>query len=46
MEHKFEDAMTVDKQSWGIRRDIKIEDIYPIDELIALIAEIGKCFMK
>ena len=41
MEHKFEDAMTVDKQSWGIRRNININDIYRIEELIGLIAEIG-----
>ena len=41
LEHKFEDAMTVDRESWGIRRDIKIDDVYPIDELIGLLAEIG-----
>ena len=40
MEHKFEDAMTVDKQSWGIRRNININDIYRMEELIGLIAEI------
>ena len=41
LEHKFEDAMTVDRESWGIRRDIKIDEVYPIDELIGLLAEIG-----
>ena len=41
LEHKFEDAMTIDRESWGIRRDIKIDDVYPIDELIGLVAEIG-----
>ena len=44
MEHKFEDAMTVDKESWGIRRNININDIYRIEELIGLIAEIGSYF--
>ena len=32
--HKWEDALTVDKVSWGIRRNINIEDIMSMDELI------------
>ena len=46
LEHKFEDAMTMDKESWGIRRNIKIDDIYSMDELIGLIASTGKRFGK
>ena len=41
LEHKFEDAFTVDKESWGIRRNIKMEDIYSMDELISLIVSVG-----
>ena len=38
--------MTVDRESWGIRRDIKIEEVYPIDELIGLLAEIGNLLTR
>ena len=41
LEHKFEDAFTVDKESWGIRRNIRMEDIYSMDELISLIVSVG-----
>ncbi|KAG5668370.1 hypothetical protein PVAND_016311 [Polypedilum vanderplanki] len=33
-EHKFENAMTIDKKSWGHRSDAKIEDFYTSEELI------------
>lgn len=36
--------MTIDKQSWGIRRNIQLRNIYPIDQLIGLIASTGKYF--
>lgn len=32
--HKFENAMTIDKKSWGHRSDAKIEDFLTSDELI------------
>ena len=41
LQHKFEDAFTVDKESWGIRRNIKMEDIYSMEELISLIVSVG-----
>lgn len=31
---KFENAMTIDKKSWGHRSDAKLEDFYNSDELI------------
>ncbi len=33
-EHKWENALTIDRQSWGYRRDISIADIMGMDELI------------
>ena len=32
--HKFENAMTLDKQSWGHREDAKLEDFLTSEELI------------
>ena len=43
LDHKFEDAFTVDKWSWGYRRYINIENVLSIEELIATIAEIVSC---
>jgi len=41
--HKWENAMTVDKISWGHRRNIKLEDILTIQELIKTLAETVSC---
>lgn len=32
--HKFENAMTIDKVSWGYRADARLEDFLTIEELI------------
>lgn len=32
--HKWENAMTIDKQSWGYRADARIEDFLTKEELI------------
>ena len=32
--HKFENAMTIDKYSWGFRRNARLEDYLTMDELI------------
>jgi len=34
---KWEDAMTMDKRSWGFRRNANIEDFYHIKDLIKLL---------
>ena len=33
--HKWENAMTIDEKSWGIRRNLDLEDILTPEELIA-----------
>ena len=37
--HKWENAMTVDKKSWGFRREANLEDFLTIHELISTLAE-------
>jgi alpha-L-fucosidase len=37
--HKWESAITVDKLSWGIRRNIKIEEVLSPEELISTVSE-------
>ncbi|CAB3985617.1 alpha-L-fucosidase-like isoform X1, partial [Paramuricea clavata] len=41
--HKWENAMTVDKKSWGFRREAKLEDFLTIHELISELAETVSC---
>lgn len=41
--HKWEDAMTVDKTSWGYRRNINIGDVLTPFELMSQIAEVISC---
>jgi len=43
LKHKFEDAFTVDRQSWGYRRNMNIEDIQSVEELVANLVEIVSC---
>ena len=35
--HKWENAMTLDKQSWGYRRDAAVKDYMTINELLAQV---------
>ena len=42
IDHKWENAMTIDKQSWGIRRNMDIADILTPEELIS---EVIKTFL-
>ena len=39
IEHKWESAMTIDKKSWGIRRNINIEDVLTPQELISQVSQ-------
>jgi len=41
--HKWENAMTIDKSSWGYRRNMKLEDIYTMEELISELAITVSC---
>ncbi|EDO47983.1 predicted protein, partial [Nematostella vectensis] len=41
--HKFEDATTVDKRSWGYRREMKLSDVQTIDELLELMVTVVSC---
>lgn len=41
--HKWENAMTIDSQSWGFRRNTVLSDILPIDTLIAQLVSTVSC---
>jgi len=37
--HKWENCMTLDKQSWGFRRDMRLIDVHPIEYVISSLVE-------
>jgi len=39
MNRKWENAMTVDKYSWGYRRNSRSIDVYTIEYLVAQLVE-------
>ncbi|KAK4881536.1 hypothetical protein RN001_004855 [Aquatica leii] len=41
--HKWENAMTIDRESWSYRRNIKIENIFSIHELLVTLAQTVSC---
>ncbi|CAI9739057.1 alpha-L-fucosidase-like isoform X1 [Octopus vulgaris] len=41
--HKWENAMTIDKYSWGYRRRARYSDYYTIEGLISLLVETISC---
>lgn len=41
--HKWENAMTVDKESWGYRRKARLADYHTIEELLAELASTISC---
>jgi len=43
LDHKFENAFTIDLMSWGYRRNININSVMPIEKLVGIVAEIVSC---
>jgi len=41
--HKWENAMTVDRKSWGHRRNMLLEDILSMDELVTTLVTTVSC---
>lgn len=41
--HKWENCMTIDKKSWGYRREARLEDFLSIEELISTLASTVSC---
>ena len=40
---KWENAMTLDKQSWGFRRRASLSDILTMEEILATFASTVRC---
>lgn len=41
--HKWESCMTVDRQSWGYRREMQLADVLSAEELVANLVQIVSC---
>lgn len=43
MPHKWENAFSLDKNSWGYRRDMKYEDVLSFAELLETVVSTVSC---
>lgn len=43
MNHKWENAFTIDKKSWGFRRNMKLSEIMTINELLQTVVSTVSC---
>lgn len=43
MHHKWENAFPLDKKSWGYRREMQIDDVYTISEMLETIVSTVSC---
>ncbi|XP_043217743.1 alpha-L-fucosidase-like [Amphibalanus amphitrite] len=43
LERKWENAFTLDRDSWGFRREMRLEDVHAIEEVLAELAETVSC---
>nr|CAB3247395.1 alpha-L-fucosidase-like [Phallusia mammillata] len=41
--HKWENCMTIDRKSWGYRRDAKLEDFLTIEDILSTFASTISC---
>jgi len=41
--HKWENAMTLDKKSWGYRRQMTVDDVLTVDDLLTTMAKTISC---
>ncbi|XP_078609564.1 alpha-L-fucosidase isoform X1 [Branchiostoma floridae x Branchiostoma japonicum] len=41
--HKWENCMTIDKKSWGFRREATLADYLDMDDLVKILAETVSC---